>query len=248
MARLPPMSLLSMVRRTVRRATLDVVRFHPRSHPLARRMHLLGRHGIDVVFDVGANSGQYARELRQLGYRGRMVSFEPLAAAFATLRAHSAADRRWQVEQLALGDVPGRAHINVAGNSVSSSLLPMLETHARSAPASAYVGTEEIAVDTLAAAIARHLARVDERLFVKIDAQGYEQRILDGAGAALARVVGLQLEMSLVPLYEGETLLAPMVERLAARGFTLMSLEPGYGDPESGQLLQVDGLFFRAAS
>jgi FkbM family methyltransferase len=240
------MSVLATIRRTMRRATLDVVRFHPRSHPLARRLHLLERHGIDVVFDVGANIGQYALELRQLGYRGRIVSFEPLSQAFAALRRASAGDRAWEVERIGLGDRAGSARLHVAGNSVSSSLLPMLDAHVRSAPASAYVGSEEITVDTLAGASARHLRR-DERLFVKIDAQGYEKRILDGAGAALARVVGLQLEMSIVPLYEGETLLASMLAELEARGYTLMSLEPGYGDPESGQLLQVDGIFFRTS-
>jgi FkbM family methyltransferase len=239
------MGLLSAVRRVVRGATFDVVRYHPGSNPLARRMQLLRRHRIDVVFDVGASTGQYALELRQLGYKGRIVSFEPLSDAYSALKKHSDSDANWKVEHVGLGDKAGKATINIAGNSVSSSLLPMLETHVRSAPASAYVGTEAISIDTLAAAIGRNV-RAEERLFVKIDAQGYEKHIIDGAGNSLDQVLGLQLEMSLVPLYQGETLMTPMIEYLSQRGYTLMSLEPGYGDAETGQLLQVDGIFFRA--
>lgn len=235
---------IEQVRRVLRAATLDVIRFKPGSHPVARRMRLLQRHEVDLVFDVGANAGQYALELRQLGYGGRIVSFEPLGAAFAALRQRTLHDAAWQAVQCAVGDAPGRATINVAGNSASSSLLPMLERHVASAPHAAYVGTEEVAVETLATLYQRHAGDALHP-FLKIDVQGYEQRVLAGAGAALDRFVGVQLEMSLVPLYDGELLLPDMIKLLESRGFTLMNLEPGFADAEGGQLLQVDGIFFR---
>src|SRR5690242_8065586 len=115
------MDLFAQARRLLRGATLDVIRYHPRSHPLARRMRLLATHGIDVVLDVGANIGQYGEELRRLGYRGRIVSFEPMSAAFAELQARAQADGRWQVIHAGLGAQAGTARINLAGNSASSS-------------------------------------------------------------------------------------------------------------------------------
>jgi FkbM family methyltransferase len=239
-------TLIAGVKRALRVASLDVIRYHPRSHPLARRMQLLTRAGIDLVLDVGANRGQYGSLLRDLGYRGQIVSFEPLSAAFAELSRVAADDGRWTALRLGLGDQPGRATLHVAGNSESSSILPMLSRHTQSAPESAYVGTEEIEIDTLAHVLEQH-APPQARVFVKLDTQGFERKILDGGGD-LARVLGLQLEMSLVPLYDGETLLAEMVSYLNGRGFTLMSLEPGHGDPASGQLLQVDGVFFRTSA
>jgi FkbM family methyltransferase len=237
--------LAGLVRRVLRRSVhFDLVRFDHRFHPIARRMQLFRQYQIDVVFDVGANAGQYATELRELGYTGRIVSFEPLAAAFAALERATKGDEGWSARKLALGKQPGRATLHVAGNSTSSSLLDMLPAHERSAPESRYTATEEVEVDTLDAVAAREL-RAHEQLLIKIDAQGYERAILDGGPATLERARGAQLELSLAPLYAGGPLLPEMLELMERRGFQLMSVEPGHCDPESGQLLQMDGLFFR---
>jgi FkbM family methyltransferase len=230
----------------LRRVSLDVVKFDSGTHPLARRMRLFEAHGIELVLDVGANVGQYASELRDLGYRGAIVSYEPLSSAFRQLEQRARGDRQWRVINAGLGSTAGTATIHIAGNSQSSSLLPMLESHVRAAPSSAYVGTEQVTIQTLAQALTDNTAASRPTL-VKIDAQGYEQKILESAGALLGSVVGVQLEMSLTPLYEGELLMAPMIEYLAGRGLALMSIEPGYADPESGRLLQADGVFFRSA-
>jgi FkbM family methyltransferase len=235
--------LVELVRRSLRRSLrVDLIRYDQRYHPVARRMQLIQTHGIDLILDIGANDGQYARELRELGYRGRIVSFEPLSSAFALLQKHAAKDRDWTARHLALGDKAGRATINVAGNSTSSSLLPMLSSHERSAPESKYTTTEEIEVDTLDSVAAGERA---DRLLIKIDAQGYERAILDGGPETVARATGVQLELSLVQLYQGGPLLREMLERMERSGFRLMSVEPVHCDRQTGQLLQMDGLFFR---
>jgi FkbM family methyltransferase len=239
------MTFGARIARILRRLGWDVVPLDHRVHPLARRARLLASHGIDLVLDVGANEGQYARELRAIGYRGRIVSFEPLSAPFGRLEAALGNDAGWRGRQVAVGPQIGRATIHVAANSWSSSLLPMLPAHERLAPGSGYVGEEEVAITTLEALVREH-ARDEERLFVKVDTQGYERRVLESAGPALSRITGLQLELSIVPLYEGEELLSSMLRWLEERGFILMSLEPGHADPATGQLLQVDGVFFRS--
>ena len=68
---------------------------------------------------------------------------------------------------------------------------------------------------------------------------------MDGGSDSLDNILGIQVEMSLVPLYEGETRLVELVSFLEERGYQLMSLVPVIDDPSTGQLLQVDGLFFR---
>jgi FkbM family methyltransferase len=232
------------VHRRLWRLGVDVVGANHWNHPALRRMRLLRDHRVDVVFDVGANAGQYARELRELGFGGRIVSFEPLSQAFGKLEAAAARDPGWEAVRVAVGERAGVATIHVAGNSVSSSLLPMLPAHERHAAGSAYVGTEEVPMETMATLLERH-ARPGERVFLKVDTQGYERRVVESAGGALDRVVGLQLELSIVPLYESEELLPEMLLWLRGLGFTLVSLEPGYADFQSGQLLQVDGVLFR---
>jgi FkbM family methyltransferase len=231
------------VRRLLHRVGVDVVSYKPGRHALARRHFLFARHEIDCVVDVGANGGQYGSFLRRIGYRGRIVSFEPIASAFAALRAASSDDDAWEARNSALGEAEGSATINVSEDSESSSILDMLPSHLSAHPTSRYVRTETVPVTTLASVLAGLPSA--RGTFVKIDTQGYERHVILGAGHALKGVAGVQLEMSLVPLYAGEWLMPEMINFMKERGFVLMSLEPGTCHPQTGQLLQTDGLFFR---
>jgi FkbM family methyltransferase len=236
---------LHAVRAALRRAGVDVRRYDALRDDFARRTRLLAHHRVDVVFDIGANTGQYAEQLRSEGFAGSIVSFEPLSAAFRQLEERCADDPRWQCFRLGLGDDRAELELHIAGNSFSSSVLPMQARHAEASPESAYVGTERVPIDTLDHFVSDNPGLLGERTLLKIDAQGYERFILAGASATLPRVIGLQLEMSLVELYEGEQLMHDMVNGLRDKGFALESLEGGWFDPKTGQQLQVDGLFFR---
>jgi FkbM family methyltransferase len=215
--------------------------------PPDRSVSLLAQHGIDVVLDVGANIGQYARSLLRMGYRGRIVSFEPLPSARRRLEANARGVPGWQIVPVALGDFDGQSTINVAGNSQSSSLLAMLPQHVAAAPESAYVSAEVVEVRRLDSLFSEH-CRAGERCFLKLDVQGFEQAVLRGARESLARCVGVQLEMSLMPLYEGEATFTELLAQMADHGYSLMWLENGFVDPHSGRLLQLDGVFYRTAA
>ena len=243
----PDLTTGERIHRFLQRLGIDIVRYPGRGTVLGRRMQLLRTHRIDVIMDVGANVGQYGQELRELGFKGRIVSFEPLPPAFAELARRSGRDAAWQAVQLAIGDHHGQATMHVAANSVSSSILGMLPAHLEAAPYSHFVGDIQVEMVTLSEAIDRYV-RPDERLLVKVDAQGYEAQILAGAADGLDRIEGFQLELSIVPLYEGSATLAPLIGEAERLGFTLMSIEPGFSDQRSGRLLQADGLFLRARS
>lgn len=239
------MTLLHSLRKWLWRRGLDVSRVSPATSALARRQRLLRDDAIDRVLDVGANTGQYGLELRQdLGYAGRILSFEPVAASFLKLEQTARGDPAWEVFPFALGDADGRAEIRLAGNSVSSSLLPMLPAHLEAAPQSRVVGTETIEVRTLDSLL-ETACPAGARILLKLDAQGAEARILRGAERALARIGVIQAELSLVPLYEGAPLIDDMIRLLREKGYALISLEPGFSDPATGRLLQADGLFRR---
>jgi len=218
--------------------------FVVRRNPAVRRQAMLQKHGVDVVFDVGAASGAYGRELRDFGYRGTIVSFEPLADAYARLVRACGDDPTWRTHQCALGSRSEKAEINVASNSDSSSMLPLATAHLAAAPHVGYVGTEVVDVDRLDALAPEHLGP-DSRAFLKLDTQGFERQVLEGAEETLKRCVGLQLELSFVSLYDGGMLLDEAVAMAYAAGFHLVGLDPGFADPD-GQVLQADGVFFRA--
>jgi FkbM family methyltransferase len=199
-----------------------------------------------LVLDVGANIGQYGLTLRKCGFSGRIVSFEALASAHARLTAVAARDQAWLAMPVcALGRAAGEGRINVAQNLLSSSLLPMNELHLQAAPESAYVSSEPVRVarlDELAASV----LPPDGHLLLKIDTQGYEEEVLAGATGVLNRICALQLELSVTPLYRGAPDLRRMLELCESLGFRLHGLIPGFYDPKTGQLLQMDGLFLRS--
>jgi FkbM family methyltransferase len=210
---------------------------------LGRRMQLMRNYGIDMVLDVGANSGQYAKRLRSLGYSGSIMSFEPMRRPFLELQAAAAADGNWACMQCGLGDADTTSTIHVSQNSVSSSILPMLSSHDKHAPQSKFIDNEAIEVRRLDSLATEGAWRANGNTWLKIDVQGYEHKVLAGASATLPNVAALQLELSLVPLYSGQLTLIPMLELLAEAGFDPVAFEPGFEDKTTGEYLQVDGIF-----
>jgi len=199
----------------------------------------------NTVFDVGANVGQYGLSLRKCGFTGRIVSFEAIPSVHAQLSAMAAPDRDWIVAPCcALGRAQGEARINLARNSVSSSLLSMNDVHLKAAPDSKYIASETVRVERLDD-IARPLLPKDGRLFLKVDTQGYEEEVLAGADLILKSVSAMQLELSVVPLYQGAPSLRRILELCEGLGFQLHGLIPGFYEEKSGRLLQMDGLFLR---
>jgi FkbM family methyltransferase len=237
-------SLRAGVRALALRGGLDVRPFHPSSGPSARRAWVLAADHIDLVLDVGANSGHYARLLRAAGYRGAIVSFEPLSGSYERLAARAQDDPLWTCHKLALGDEAKRAAINVAGNSLSSSLLEMTELHEAHAPGSAPVATETITMTRLDD-IADELPAARDRAFLKLDVQGYELAALRGAEDTLEQLRAVEVELSLVELYRGQPLFGEVFDHLTDRGFRCVGLDPVFVDRQTGYLLQVDGLFVR---
>jgi FkbM family methyltransferase len=227
----------------VHRAGFDVTR-----ETFKRRfVRSLQAHGINTALDIGANTGQFGAALRRAGFGGRIVSLEPLQSAFDELSRHAAGDPGWTAQRNAVGATIGTLTMNIAANSVSSSPLPILDRHTDAAPGSAYVGTEQVAATTVDELVAAH-AITPETTLLKIDVQGYEQAVLDGAQGTLSRFAAVRTEMSLVPLYGGQVLMPELISYLGARGFALWMFEPGFVEPATGRLLQADGVFFREAA
>ena len=228
-----------MVRGALMRADLEVTR-GPYTSRVART---LAARDVDTVLDVGANVGQYATLVRRAGFEGRIISCEPLSGAFGELSRRAAKDPRWTPLRTAVGAAPGEATINVSANSFSSSVLDMTEAHRSSAPGSAYVASETVAMTTVADVVAAQ-GLVPARTLLKIDTQGYEEEVLAGAGDLVRWFGAIQLELSFVELYAGQRLFDDLYELMRGRGFRLQIIEPGFSD-SSGRLLQCDGLFVR---
>jgi FkbM family methyltransferase len=231
------------VQRLFRRFGLDLRRHVP--HPVHALSTLLNLYNVDTVFDIGANAGDSGQYLRNIGFGGKIVSFEPVSGVYRQLAARAAADPLWVCENIALGEAPGEQRIHVSGaGGVSSSLLASTGHLEAIDPQLGTVGTEMVRVETLASAVERHYPR-GSRLFLKIDAQGYEKQIIEGAGSQLEKVVGMRIELALVRSYEGAPLMADMLAYLAGLGYRLCGIEEAWSNRETQEVYEVDAILFR---
>lgn len=241
------MNLKHHIKCFAQRFGFDIIRFNARSSPVARRIKLFQHFGIECVLDVGASTGGYGAELRSTGYDQRIISFEPSSDAFPALETRASRDALWDTVQLALGKESDEAILNLSLNRESNSILSIKDRHTAAYTQAKYVGSEVVAVETLDHVFDRYCV-AGTSIFLKIDTQGYEYQVLLGAEACLSHITGVQVELSLVPMYEDETPFVEIITYLQAHGFSLMSFQPVIDDPETGQLLQVDGLFFRGTA
>lgn len=229
----------TLTRRVVRRAGYDLV---PLTAGMLRAQKAQMQQAATVL-DVGANVGQFAELARDLGFRGKIVSFEPGAAAFALLRDRAErSNDSWIARNVALSDRAGQAKLNVSENSVSSSLLNVQGLHLDAAPKSVTAYTEEVVVATLDDQVAE--LGTESPYFLKLDVQGLELAVLRGAKTALSRTGAVRVEVSFRPLYEGQSRWLEVCDHIQSHGFVVEYVEPGYED-KSGRMLQADFLFVR---
>lgn len=207
-------------------------------------MDFLESRNVDVVVDVGANTGQFGSRLRRLGYHGRIVSFEPLSGVFSQLKTLTDSDSNWTSYNCALGEEPGRASINVSQNTVYSSLLPQEAGTVAFDAASVVERTEDIEVRTLDQMAAEIGGK---NVFLKIDTQGFEKHVMDGARSSLRTIAGVQLELPIVHLYQQTWTLVEAINYMANAGFILSQVAPvTYLGDDPVSLLEIDGVFRRA--
>jgi FkbM family methyltransferase len=198
-----------------------------------------------AVLDVGANVGQFAQMVRRTGYKGAIVSFEALPSAHENLTARASQDPHWKVAPcVALGRSSGSAEINVAGNSVSSSLLAMREQHVEAAPESRYVDRRVVPIESLDTLLPSVLQTPGD-LYLKIDTQGYEEEVLRGSQQTLPRVSAVQLEVSLIQLYDDAPSLLEIFTLMEELQFEPFQIIPGFRSEPDGRLLQFDAIFVR---
>ena len=239
--------LKSLVKRFAERHGYEIL--GPSGGSFATRRSLAGllrQEQINLVLDVGANTGQFSDKLWAGGYRGRIISFEPLASPHAELRSKAERYPNWTIaERTAIGAERGSVEIHVSGNSQSSSILEMLPSHSESVPESAYVGSETVPVNRLddLCTLSSH-----DRVLLKIDVQGYERQVLEGAHRVLSTCRAVYTEMSFLPLYEGQILARELWDLLVAQGFEPWSMEPAFRDPVTYRTLQIDGVFVRRSA
>ena len=209
------------------------------------RKNVLIEKKIEVLFDVGANAGQYAQDARRQGYKGQIISFEPLPDAHKKLIKNSKKDPLWIVHgRIALGSKRGSGIINVSENSYSSSFLNITQKLLSNTPDTRYVKKINVEITTLDSVFNTYVKK-SNKVFLKIDTQGFESEVLKGSVKNLLNISGIQLEMSTEPLYQKQKTYEYFLTFLKKYNFRLWSIIPGYWNTKTGQMLQFDGIFIK---
>lgn len=210
--------------------------------PTLHLANLIRTVGVSTVIDIGANRGQFADSLRSSGYEGLICSFEPVSEAYVELERRARPDPRWETYQLALGTRAYETRINVASNgAASSSFLDLRQSHRLAAPDVHFTRKETVKVRRL-----DQVLSVSGPLALKLDTQGFELEVLQGADGVLPGTVLIHMEVSFVEVYSGALLFQDAMDYLGARDFVLAGIERGLTHLDFGQALQADATFVRA--
>lgn len=247
------MSVLTRLRDTAMQSArafgLEVRRNGPRARADLRLVDHLRRHGVGLVLDVGANRGQFATELFDAGYRGRIVSFEALPGAHRELSAAAAArGPDWQVAPaMALSDRSGTVEFHVTEADTSSSMLTPTSGFVEALPQVAVRETLTVPTERLDVAAAPYITG-DPRLFLKLDVQGAEGLVLAGSQQILALSSGVTIEVCTEALYAGQTGILELLALLQQQGFELWDINCAYRDAATHRMAAADLVAFRPAA
>jgi len=202
--------------------------------------------GVTCVVDVGANAGQYGLRLREAGYTGWIISFEPAPGPRLALEACANGDSKWIVNNCALGSRDATIDLHVTGNSVFSSILaPNNFSEQRFHGECDVVQTVTVPLRRLDSILGELTARIERpRIYLKIDTQGYDLEVFNGLGSWAANVVGMQSEVSMIPIYDGMPVMAESIAAYEAAGFTVAGMYPVNTD-DAGGVIEFDCLLVR---
>jgi FkbM family methyltransferase len=243
--------LIPLAKSVARSAGISLERYPPINTPPHHLRYLTRQLGINWVLDVGAHEGEYVGLLRRhVRFTGRIASFEPSAESFAKLAAACAGDRRWRGYAYALGRDPGYAELGLFGMSQLNSLLSPSSYGVEVFPTlGSPTATQKVEVCRLDEIFDRVVEDTpDPRVLLKIDTQGYDLRVLEGAAGVLDRVLALQVEVPVKPIYEGMAPLPELLGFLGELGFELTGVFPLARDPDHLRLLELDCILYRPAA
>lgn len=201
---------------------------------------------INCVLDVGANEGQFGKTLRQIGFRGWIISFEPVRANLEALKVAAAASEPWRVLPYALGASDGCSQIKVTQKTDFSSFLAPREECQDKFPGSFVTRTEEVEIWRLDSVFDTCMEGIPSpRIYMKLDTQGFDLEVARGAGSTLNKVLALQTEIAFRPIYDGMSGFMDSISYFQAHDFDVVDFVPVSNDPDDLCAVEMDCIMAR---
>jgi FkbM family methyltransferase len=240
-----------MLKRTLRKAAytlgLHVGKFPATDTLQGHLKYFFQRAGINCVLDVGAHQGEFAGSLQEIGYKGRLVSFEPVKANYEILAGKARAERDWLAHHCALGAEDGEQEINIYQQTVFNSFLSSSEMGTERFGAAVELATKErVRIRRLDQVFRDCIAGIaNPRVFLKMDTQGWDMEVLKGASGVLDQIVGMQSEMAVKQIYGGMTGYTAALEHFAKLGFHVTGMFSVSRDTDGLQIVEFECVLVR---
>ena len=202
-------------------------------------------HEINLVIDIGASTGEYAKMLRRFGYDKYIFSIEPVSKSFKILNKNCSSDKKWLSKQFIISNqIENKIKINVSKDFDNSSILNSTELHLKNHKGAEFSYTEEIESKSLDQLLNDDV-NIQKNMMLKIDTQGTESDILESGDTSLDKFKLIQVELSIQKLYSNQKLWTEVVQFMKEKGFDVWNIIPGYKQKDKGQLYQFDAIFYK---
>jgi FkbM family methyltransferase len=220
----------SIARKVFEKAGYDVMPYPAKDWMFFRHVMEATLTGLNIncILDVGANGGRFGAQLREIGYKGWLISFEPVPAVYQKLKEAAAGDERWRTFDWALGEEEGEAEINVYSETEFCSFRPVTafarERYTEMTELVSKVRVPVKRLDQVLDLCIQGLA--DPRLYLKIDTQGFDLQVLNGSAGVLDRMLGAQTELVFKHVYEGSPGYLESLKAFSDKGFDVVDFIP----------------------
>lgn len=226
---------------------LKLKRFTPSTSEALRTATILNNLDIKFTLDIGANTGQFAESLYDFNYKGTVISFEPVSSCYNTLLKRSKKYPKMIVpERCAIGNFDQSIDINITDDTVFSSILKIKDFHAQLKPKSKIIKKETVRMYRLDSIIDKYIDEKETSILLKIDTQGFEKEVLEGAENTLKRVKAIKIEIPLISIYEGTKFsFYEIIDFLKKNQFIPYSFNIEGVNLKTGRVHTIDGLFVK---
>ena len=189
-----------------------------------------------VIYDIGAYDGRWSQMCSALFAPRQIVLFEPQQELQQALRSRQRED--WKILPFALGAQNTVQEFHLTSNrSAGSLLMPVLDDDL-AASGTDVVGSESVSVRTLDSVVAAEQLEAPD--LIKLDVQGFEEKVLEGGKTTFAKTAKLVIEVSIREVYAGQPLLLDILQKVAPWGFVVEDITEALRQWPSGELWQVD--------
>lgn len=200
--------------------------------------------GIKTVIDVGANAGQFAKSVRMAMPNVKIISFEPIPLEYKNLINQFKGDKNFESYQYALGDTEIETEFELNEFSPTSSLLEFTDAQKEYYPVTGENKKIKVQVKRLDKLIMPD--SIEKNICLKVDVQGFEDKVLLGASALLDRVVFIYVECSFKEFYKGQPLFDDIYKLLTSRGFVFQGVGDQLNTGLKGEPTQIDAFFINS--